>query len=103
MLGEMDSGFSPAGCPAMTKYEVVPVSLHRNAGEFDHLAPFLGFVRNELAEFGRCHRLRDAADGDELLGDLGILQRLADRLVELFHDLRRRALWRGNAVEADRF
>src|ERR1700744_798471 len=84
------------GLPAMPR-----ISLHRNAGEFDHLAPFLGLVRDQLAEFGRRHRPGDAACGGELLDDLRILQRLGDRLVEDLHDLRRRAPWRGDAVETD--
>ena len=38
------------------------LSIHRDAGELHHLAPFLGFVADELAELGRCRRLRDSAD-----------------------------------------
>ena len=57
-------------------------SIHRNAGEFHHLAPLLGLVGDQLAEFGRRHRLRDAADLGEPRHQLGVLQRFADRLVE---------------------
>jgi hypothetical protein len=32
-----------------------PASIHRNPRELDHLAPFLGLVGNQLAEFGRRH------------------------------------------------
>src|SRR5579872_4652950 len=82
---------------AMTK-----TSIHRDACEFDHLAPLLGLIGNELAEFGGRHRFRKAAHFGQARHELGVLQRVVDRLVELLHDFRRRALRRGNAVETDR-
>src|SRR5262249_42204066 len=35
-----------------------PSLLRLDAGGPDHLTPLLGFVGNEFAEFGRCHRRR---------------------------------------------
>jgi hypothetical protein len=37
------------------------VSLRLDAGELDHLAPLLGFLRDQLAEVGGRHRHRHAA------------------------------------------
>ena len=79
----------------------MPGLIHRNAGKFHHFAPFLGLVGDELAEFGRRHRLRNAADLGEPRHQLGVLQRFADRLVEDIDDFRRRALRHRDAVEAD--
>src|SRR5258708_25696818 len=78
-----------------------PPSLHRDARELDHLAPFLGLVGDQLAEFGRRHRLRDAADVGKPRHQLGIFQRFPDRLVEDVDDLGWRALGRRDAAEPD--
>ena len=67
-------------------------SIDGNTGKFHHLAPFLRLVRDQLAEFGRRHRLRNAADFSKARDQLGILQRLADGLVKRGDDFRRRAL-----------
>ena len=67
-------------------------SIDGNTGEFHHLAPFYRLVRDQLAEFGRRHRLRNATDLSESRHQLRILQRLADRLVKRGDDFRRRAL-----------
>jgi hypothetical protein len=51
-----DTPYNVAGDPAMPRCR--DGLIHRNTGEFDDLAPFLGFVGNQLAEFGGRHRLR---------------------------------------------
>src|SRR5204862_5508399 len=88
--------YSGADDPAM------PGLIHRNAGEFHHFAPLLGLVGDQFAEFGRRHRLWNTADVGEPRHQFGVLQRLADRLVEDVDDLGWRALSRRDAVEADR-
>src|ERR1700730_18703451 len=78
------------------------ISIHRPPGKLHHLAPLLGLIGNQSAEFGRRHRFWETADGGELLDQLWILQRLADRLVEDVDDLRRRALGRRDDIKPDR-
>src|ERR1700730_6411817 len=85
-----------------TTNPVMTTSIHRDPGELDHLSPLLGLISDELAELGRRHRLRNSADFGKPRDQLGIFQRFADRLVEDFHDLRRGAFRRGDAVETDR-
>ena len=89
--------YSLAADPAMVR------SIDRNPRKLHDLSPFLGLVRDQPAEFGRGHRLGDAADLGQPRHELRVLQRLIDRLVEQFDDFRRRALGRGDAVEAHRF
>src|SRR5947209_18629366 len=79
----------------------VSSSIHRNPGEFDHLAPFLGLIRHQLAEFRRRHRHWQAPRLGKARHQLGVLQGLADGLVEEVDSLRRRALRRRDDVEAD--
>src|SRR2546429_960454 len=59
--------------------------IHRHTREFDHLAPFLGLVSEELAEFGGRHRLRDSADVAKPRHPPGILHGPPDCPVEEFH------------------
>src|SRR3954468_8344595 len=84
------------------KTRLLSPSVHRDSGEFHHLAPLFGLVGHQLAEFRRRHRLRDAADVGKSCDQLGILERLAYGLVENVDDLRRRALRGGDAIEPDR-
>src|SRR5439155_19996114 len=96
----------PGSSPGVTAKCAAPKPsrlIHRHTREFDHLAPFLGLVSDELAEFAGRHRLRNSADVAKPRDHLGIFQGLADCLVENVDDFRRRSLWRGDAVESDRF
>ena len=64
------------------------LSIHRNAGERDHLAPFFGLVGNELAELGRRHRFRDAADKRLSAGD--VVVEVAQEAVSNAADIKKR-------------
>src|SRR6476659_3481825 len=62
-------------------------SLRLEARELDHLAPFLGFVCDELSEVcGRARQQRAAQIGKPRL-DLGIVETGISLLVELVDDL----------------
>src|SRR3977135_2336798 len=98
-----EAGWMPGSSPGMTpSWSPRSSSIHRHAREFHHLAPFLGLIGDELAELRRRHRFWGGADFGQPRHQFWILQRFADGLVESFHDLGRRALWRRDAVEADR-
>src|SRR5215475_10139960 len=66
-------------------------SLHLDVGGPDHLAPFLGFLGDELAEVGRRADKRCASEVSEPRLDFGIGEGRVDLLVELVDDLS----WRG--------
>src|SRR5260370_209606 len=98
----MNVGWMPGSSPGITtNVRQASVLIHRDPCELNHLAPFLGLVGDELAELGRRHRLWNSADFGKPRDQLGIFQRFTNRLVEDLHDLRRRALRRGDAIEAD--
>src|SRR5215831_8173197 len=74
---EPDSLCSPRAFPNLTpcrhqRLGGIAGSLRLDAGEFDHLGPFLGFVGDELAEVGRRERNRRAAQVVKPRPDLGI-------------------------------
>src|SRR5262245_50380406 len=61
-------------------------SVRLDVGGPDHLAPLLGFVGDELAEFGGRHRHRHAAQIGEPRLDRGIGEAGVNCLVELVDD-----------------
>src|SRR5262249_41560444 len=69
-----------------------PESLRLDPRELDDLAPFLGFVGDELAEVGRGARKQRAAQVREARLDLGIGEADVNLLVELLDDLGGRVL-----------
>src|SRR5262245_4883782 len=73
-------------------------SVRLDAGELDHLGPFLGFVGDKLAELGRRSRQRRAAEISETGLHLRVVQSRVDLLVELIDDLGRRGLRYAEAV-----
>src|SRR5262249_36637976 len=77
-------------------------SVRLDAGELDHLRPFLGFVGDELAKVGGREREHVATEVEEPCLDLGIGKASVDLLVELLDDLGRRGLWCANAVPSAR-
>src|SRR5262249_58832808 len=62
-------------------------SLWLDAGEPDHLAPFFGFVGDQLTERGRRTRQRYVAEVGETGLQLGIGKPRVDRLVENLDNL----------------
>jgi hypothetical protein len=78
-------------------------SLRLDAGELDHLGPFLGFVGNELAEIGRRARKHCAAEVNEPRFHVGIGEGCVDLRVELRDDFGRRVLGRADPVPETRF
>ena len=82
---------------ARSNMECPADQLRLDAGEPDHLAPLLGFVRDELAEVGgRARKHRAAQIGKPRL-HLGIGERGVDLPVELVDDLGGRVLGRADA------
>ena len=81
---------------AFTHWKAPPLhgsSLRLDACRFDHLAPLLGFVGEELAEFGRRLRRRYDAEVGQLgpyswIGEGGV-----DLLVEFVDDFGGRGGW----------
>src|SRR5262249_12343676 len=69
-----------------------------DVGRPDHLAPFLGFVGDQLAELGRRSRQRRAAEVSDTGLHLRIVESRVDLLVELVDDLGRRGPWSAEAV-----
>src|SRR5947209_9311550 len=101
----LETPYNAARDPAMPRRQWAAIraaSLDRNTGEFHHLAPFLCLIGDQFAEFRRRHRLWNAANLSQPRHQLGILERLANRLVERGDDFRRRALWRRDAIESNR-
>src|SRR5499427_10807097 len=64
-------------------------SLWLDAGEPDHLAPFFGFVGDQLAERGRRTRQRHVAEVGETGPQLGIGKTGVDRFVQNLDNLGR--------------
>ena len=58
-----------------------------DVGGPDHLGPLLGFIGDELAEFGGCHRHRSNTQIGKSRLQLGIGEGAVGRLIELVHDL----------------
>src|SRR5260370_13617714 len=76
--------------------------LNFSAGELDHLAPLLDFFGDEPAEVGRRAGKRRGAELRNpclrpRIGKSGV-----ELLVEPFHDLGRRTLWRADAIPGAR-
>src|SRR5262249_14118157 len=71
--------------------------------EFDHLAPLLGFISDELPEVGRRATKWSAANIGEPRADTGIGESGIDLLVELVDGFGGRALGRSNPKPATRF
>src|SRR6202040_802045 len=69
-----------------------PGSIRFDAHKLHHLAPFLGFVGNELAKIGGRARKHRAAQVGKPCPELGIGKASIDLLVELHDDLCRRIL-----------
>ena len=76
-------------------------SLRLEARELDHLAPFLGFVCDELSEVGGRPAKRAAQIGKPRL-DLGIGKPSVDLLVELVDDLDGCVPWSADTEPAAR-
>ena len=73
--------------------------LHRlDVGGPDHLAPFLGFLGDQVAELDRRSRQRRSAEVSETGLHLGVVESRVDLLVELVDDLGRRGLRCAEAV-----
>src|SRR5207245_4128190 len=73
-------------------------SIRLRARELGHLAPFLGFVGDEITEVGgRAGKWRAAELGD-LMRHLGIGERRIDLAVELVDDFDGRVFWRTKSV-----
>src|SRR5215467_15346108 len=77
-------------------------SLRLDAGGLDHLAPFLGFLGDELAKIGGRARKHRAAQVSKPRFEPGIGKASVDLLVELLDDVSRRALGRTDAEPAAR-
>src|SRR5580658_3030591 len=75
-------------------------SVRLDACELDHLRPLLGFVGDELAKVGGCHRHRHVAES----GEFGVESRIGDSGVNLFveyiHDRNGRVPRRRDAIPA---
>src|SRR5262249_8391603 len=70
--------------------------------ELYHLAPFLGFVSDELAEFRRRAPKRPAAKFGEPRLHYGVGESGVDLIVEFISDLGGRGLWQGDAMPPTR-
>src|SRR5215475_9879643 len=77
-------------------------SLWLDARELDHLGPLLGFVSDELSEFGRRHRHRHAPEVGKPRLKLGVGEDGIDLSVELLDDLSGRVFWHANPVPRTR-
>src|SRR5262245_31841671 len=78
-------------------------SVRLRTREFHYLCPLLGFVSDELAEFGERHRHRHAAQISEPRLDRGIGEAGVNCLVELVDDLGGRVLGNADAIPEARF
>src|SRR5262245_65896347 len=76
------------------EYPRLPASVCLYVSKFDHLAPLLGFVGDELAEIGGRADERRAAEFGEPRLDLGMREAGVDLMVEPSNDLGRRVLGR---------
>src|SRR5262245_24579798 len=77
-------------------------SLWLDARKLDHLGPLLGFVSDELSEFGRRHRHRHAPKVGEPRLDRGIGEAGVNCLVELVDDLGGCVLGNADAIPETR-
>src|SRR5262249_45760525 len=77
-------------------------SLWLDARELDHLGPLLGFVSDELSEFGRRHRHRHAPKVGKPRLKLGVAEDGIDLSVELLDDLSGRVFRHANSVPRTR-
>src|SRR5262249_20909589 len=83
----------------VTEYWIgTAVSVGLDVGGPDHLAPFVGFFGDQLAELGRRSRQRRAAEVSETGLHLRIGESRVDLFVELVDDLGRRGPWYAEAV-----
>src|SRR5258707_4776113 len=73
-------------------------SIRLDAYELHHLAPFLGFVGDQLFKVGGREREHGATEVGKPRLDLGIGEASVDLLVELRNDLGRRGLRCADAV-----
>src|SRR5215472_7043738 len=73
-------------------------SIRPDAGELDHVAPLLDFLRDALAEVGRRSGQHRAAEVGKSRLHAGIDESRVDLVVELVDNLGRRALGCANAV-----
>src|SRR5262249_670211 len=78
-------------------------SLRLDAGEFDHLAPLLGFLGDELAELGRRAEKRPAAQVGKPIVHLWVGEGRIDLFVEFVDDLRGRIPRRTETPHRARF
>ena len=77
----------------VTEYWIeTAASVGLDVGRADHLAPFLGFFGDQLAELDRRSWQQRAAEVSETGLHLGVVESRVDLLVELVDDLRRRGL-----------
>src|SRR5712671_8215252 len=77
-------------------------SLCLDAGKSDHLAPLLGFFRDEFGEFTGRGRKRNGTDIGKPRLDSGIDERGIDLAVEPINDFRRRGLGGAETAPAAR-
>src|SRR5262249_5527252 len=77
-------------------------SLWLDTRELDHLGPLLGFVSDELSEFGRRYRHRHAPKVGKPRLKLGVAEDGIDLSVELLDDLSGRVFRHANAVPRTR-
>src|SRR5262249_50549452 len=75
-----------------------PASVRLDAGEPHHLAPLLGFLRDQLAEVSGRTRKHRAAEVSEPRFHVGIGEASVDLLVEFLDDLGRRGLRCADAI-----
>src|SRR5262249_13174502 len=73
-------------------------SLQFDVRELDHLAPFLSFISDELAELGRRALKRRATHVGKPRFDLGIGEGGIDLLVELVNNLRGHGMARADTI-----
>jgi hypothetical protein len=74
-----------------------PLSLRFNTSKPNHVAPLIGFRRDELAELDGGHRKRFASQCRIPRPQVGIGEGCIDLRIELVDDLGGRALWRTDA------
>src|SRR5499427_10269346 len=78
-------------------------SIRLDAGELDHLAPLLDFIRDELAQLGWRARQRRAAKVGQSRLHSGIRERSVDLLAELVDNFGGRAVGSADAVPLARY
>ena len=97
ILGHGQAGRQRAG-RCTRNLTTLPISPAAGARELDDLAPLLGFLGNQLAEFLGRAADQHAAEIVELRLHPGLGQHRVDLAVELVHDLPGRLSWRAHAV-----